>query len=329
MITTKTPYRVSLFGGSTDYRSYYSRNGSLLLGFAINQSCYVTVKRLPSFADINYQVFYSKAERVKEIKDIQNPGVRGTLYFLREYLGSEERLKKIAIYIQNDLPGQTGVGTSSSMIVGLLKAFYTHLGEITTPRQLAIDAIYIERELLAEAGGVQDQIFAAYGGINSIEIDTTGYFNVRPLPVSEDFLNEFKQSSILFYTNMPRDSFQVAKSHDTIAADVQKDKILETAKAAEIAFVSENVRTIGQLLDDSWRAKRQISSWISNPQIDEMYTKIMSLGAYGCKLLGTGNGGFLFCLCSTRDRANIIQQVGLPVVDYDFSLTGSKVIFQE
>jgi D-glycero-alpha-D-manno-heptose-7-phosphate kinase len=327
MLICKSPNRISLSGGSTDYESYYSIYGSLLLGFGLDKYCYVGVKQLHSFDNINFQAFYSQAERTATIEEIKNPGIRGTLQYVKTHKIPD--LNKIGIFIQNDLPTQTGVGSSSSLIVALLQAIYEMYGVEYTKKSLAKDAIYIERVLLAESGGIQDQIFASYGGLSSIEIEKNGDFHVRPVPVYEEQIKEFEKWSILFCANIGRQSFEIAKSHDNIAATAYKHNILDLSKQMLKMFSRGCWEDVGTLLGEAWENKKQISGLISNSDIDKHYDIALENGAFGGKLLGTGGGGFLYIVCEPTDRAKIIEAVGLHHLDVGIDTLGSRMIFNE
>lgn len=327
MITCKAPYRISLSGGSTDYESFYSQYGSLLVGFGFNNYCYVTVKPTHTFDNVNFQAFYSHAEKVERIDQIRNPGIRGTLQYIKENVIPE--LNKIAIYIQNDLPSQTGIGSSSSLIVALLQAIYETYNVAYTKKTLAKDAIYIERELLREPGGIQDQIWAAYGGLSSIEIQENGEFYVRPIPVYEEEIKEFEKWSILFCVNSGRQSYEIAKSHQNVNALEYKKNILQLSKEMLKMFSAGCWEDVGNLLGQSWENKKQISGLISNSDIDKYYDIALKNGAFGGKLLGTGGGGFLYIVCEPTDRDKIIKAVGLPHLDVGIDNLGSRVIFRE
>ncbi len=198
-----------------------------------------------------------------------------------------------------------------------------------TKRELAETAIYIERVLLNESGGIQDEIWAAYGNLSSIQIEKSGFFNVRPLPVSETFTEEFLASSVLFCVNVGRQSYEIAKSHDNIDATQTKLNILSLAEEMYQAFSNENIPRLGELLDDSWRQKKKISPLISNPEIDGAYDRALSAGAYGGKLLGTGGGGFLYMVCDINRRDQVISAVNLPHLEVGIDTLGSRVIFKE
>jgi D-glycero-alpha-D-manno-heptose-7-phosphate kinase len=327
VITCKAPYRISLSGGSTDYESFYSQYGSLLVGFGLNSHCYVTVKPTHTFDKVNFQAFYSHAEKVERIDQIQNPGIRGTLQYLKENVIPE--LNKIAIYIQNDLPSQTGIGSSSSLIVALLQAVYETYNVAYTKRSLAKDAIYIERVLLSESGGIQDQIWAAYGGLSSIEIQKDGEFYVRPIPVYEEQIREFEKWSLLFCINNSRQSYKIATSHNNAAATAYKQNILDISNRTLKAFKKGHWEDVGTLLGEAWENKKQISGLISNSEIDNYYDIALNNGAFGGKLLGTGGGGFLYIMCEPTNRNRIIKAVGLPHLDVNIDTLGSRVIFRE
>jgi len=224
------------------------------------------------------------------------------------------------------LPSQTGLGSSSSFIVGLLNAFH-QLNHNTpeTKTNLGKQSILIEREdILLEKGGWQDGIWAAEGGVNSITISKSGEYRVRPLPISKEFLNEFHQNLVLFYTGQTRKSYEIADSHDNKDAEKEKKEIHAIAKEALIAFSNEDIKTIGKLLDESWQHKRKTSKLISTKIIDDIYTTAKNNGCCGFKLLGAGQSGFVVCL--TEDRHRLIKNIDLPHIDFNFDYEGSKII---
>jgi D-glycero-alpha-D-manno-heptose-7-phosphate kinase len=286
MIISKTPYRVSLFGGSTDYASYYENYGSVLIGFALDQYCYVALRATPKLLGYHTKVTYSKTEFVEDNRDIKNNAVRGVLQFLGISTGVE-------ISHMSDLPAQTGIGSSSSFIVGLLKAGHALQGNYPSKKEIAKEAVYIERVLLGEVGGVQDQIWAAYGRDNSIHIDKAGEFEVKPLPISENFREEFLNRSIMVYTGS-RNSFDIAKSHEV----PDKKEIHRLAKYALLSFYEGDLNSVAKLLGESWEAKKAISGSITTPEVDSIYADLRSGGMLGGKLLGAGGSGFIFGITS-------------------------------
>ena len=323
MIITRTPYRISLFGGGTDYPSFYKRYGSLLVGFTIDQYVYVYVRKSLDLFDYKSRVAYSVIELVNSNAEIQNPGVKGTL----EHFAIHDSLN---IGIQGDLPARTGIGSSSSLVVGLSKALVDYLGEEQKTKSLARAAIKIERELLGEPGGIQDQIWAAYGGVNSITIDTGGDFQVRPIPVSVEFLSSLRDRMVLCHTGFSRNSFEVAASHDNDKTYGIKEKMLDVAFSGHNAFVRENIDDIGYELDRAWKYKRSISVGITNENIDFVYDRGIDSGAIGGKLLGAGGSGFmLFVLKDGLDKEEFSAKMGLTAVDFDYSYGGSELLLNE
>ena len=316
MIISKTPFRVSLFGGSTDYESFYSKYGSLLIGFAIDKYCYTSIRETPSIFDYLTRVSYSKVEIVSSNDEIEHNGVRGVLRYLNKSNGYE-------ISHMSDLPSQTGIGSSSSFIIGLLKCFE----RTWSSKQLAEIAIYIERKLLEESGGIQDQIWAAYGGMNSISIAKNGNFFVRPMPVSEEFKQEFMNRCIMIYTGKTRQSYKIAEAHDKKNAEDHKLKIVESAQMAYELFENENIDGIAECLDASWNYKKQISKLISTPAVDKMYASLQEDGMIGGKLLGTGGSGFIFGILNDQVNINKIKEkYKSHYIDINISEKGSVII---
>ena len=316
MIISKTPFRVSLFGGSTDYESFYSKYGSLLIGFGINKYCYTSVRETPSIFDYLTRISYSKVEIVNDNENIQHNGVRGVLKYLNKHKGYE-------ISHMSDLPSQTGTGSSSSFIVGLLNCFTRDW----SPKMLAKSAIHVERKLLEEAGGIQDQIWAAYGGMNSVGISKDGNFCVRPLPVSEEFKQEFMNRCIMIYTGKTRKSYRIAESHDQKDAEKHKINILEQAQKAYELFEEEDIDGIAKCLKESWENKKKISPLVSTPTVNKMYKSLEEDGMVGGKLLGTGGSGFIFgILNEDTDVFKIKEKYKSHYIDIDISEKGSVII---
>jgi D-glycero-alpha-D-manno-heptose-7-phosphate kinase len=319
MIICKTPFRISLFGGSTDYESFYSKYGSFLVGFAIDKYSYVSVRKNPSLFNYKSKISYSTVETVDHNKDIKHDGVRGVIEYFK-YI--DERLE---ISSFSDLPAQTGVGSSSSFVVGLINAL--EYKKKYSPKQLAQYAIQVERFHLNEAGGIQDQIWAAYGGLNSIAINTDGSFNVRPLPVSDDFIKDFIESSFLIYTGKNRQSFKIAASHDTGSEDENKQKILSLAYDGYEAFCSENKNEIGLLVRESWESKRRISNLICTPEVDQMMSELLDYGMIGGKLIGSGGSGFIFGIArDIKSKKRIKDIFNSGYTEFDIARKGSTII---
>jgi D-glycero-alpha-D-manno-heptose-7-phosphate kinase len=318
MIICKTPFRISLFGGSTDYEEYYSRYESLLLGFTMNQYGYVVLRETPTILPHKTKLSYSKTEFVEDHSKIKHNGIRGVLEFLDIKYGIE-------INYLSDLPAKTGIGSSSSFIVGLLNCFASLHGRTVNKKDLANDSIYVERVLLQEAGGIQDQIWAAYGGINSIHIKKDGRFEVKPLPVSESFTEELLSRSILIYTGNDRQSYKLAKQNKSNSD--HKKKIQEYSHSAYESFLSEDVDEIARLLDSSWIEKRELSKNVSNVEVDALYNSLKLDGMLGGKLLGSGGSGFIFgILQSGYDISSFARKYGNNFVDFGISYKGSEII---
>ena len=320
MIITKTPFRVSLFGGSTDYPSFYKEFGSLLIGFSIDKYCYLSLRRTPKIFPYRTLLNYSTTEMVNSNSNIKHNGVRGVL----EYLGIRYGIE---LSHTSDLPAQTGTGSSSSFVVGLLNAFHTLRGKPPSKRELSEQAIFVERDLLKEPGGVQDQIWAAYGGFNSIEISRGGDFETKPMPLSPEFKESFLKRCVLLYTGKTRKSFKIASSHDTKKAIKHKRAILNIAKSAYNSFAKQDICEIGEILDESWQRKREISPLVSNTEIDDLYNKCIGAGALGGKLLGSGGSGFLFfILKENSDKKRTIKETGLTNIEFKFDEKGSVIL---
>ena len=319
MIISKTPYRISLFGGSTDYESFYSKHGSLLIGFAVDKYSYIMIRNNPHIFDYMSKISYSKIETVTNNKEIKHNGVRGVLEYFNLL---EERLE---ISCLSDLPAQTGIGSSSTFIVGLINALCAKYGY--SAKELAKYAIKIERHHLNEAGGIQDQIWAAYGGFNSITIDTSGDFSVRPLPISENFIKDFIDHSFLIYTGNQRQSFQIATAHNTGSDDKNKLEILKLAHDGYDAFCRENILDIGNLLKESWESKKRISPLISGSKTEELMYDLQRYGMIGGKLIGSGGSGFIFGITKTKeDKLKIQKNFFNNFIDLNISQTGSIII---
>jgi len=317
MIISKTPFRISLFGGSTDYESFYSKYGSLLIGFAMDRYCYIGARYTPLILPYRTKISYSKIETVDDNRDIEHNGVRGVL----EYLNMLD--DPVEITHISDLPSQTGIGSSSSYVMGLLKTITSDVN----PKSLAKAAIKIEREILGEVGGIQDQIWAAYGGFNSINIHRDGDFEVKPLPVSNDFHDEFLFRSFLIYTGRARNSFAISESHTKKSALPAKIKILDTAQKAYDCFLDQNIDEIGRMLKIGWDEKRKISNKISSPHVDKMYEELLSKGMIGGKLLGSGGSGFIFGIAKDYDAIDHIKRDFRDnFIDVGIAHKGSEII---
>jgi len=327
MIITRTPLRVSFFGGGTDYPVWYKENGGAVLSTAIDKYCYITCRRLPPFFDYHSRISYSKVENVAENEAIEHPSVRGCLKFLGIRDGVE-------IHHVADLPARTGLGTSSAFTVGLLLGLYALTDRMRDKYALAKDAIYVEQELLREAVGAQDQVAAAYGGFNHITFRTDEEFDVKPVMAPGDRLSDLQNHMALFFTGFARTASEVAKQQvaETPKRSTELSTMLQMVDEA-VEIVSNPRRPIsefGSLLHESWKLKRSLTSKITNSQIDEIYEAGREAGATGGKLLGAGGGGFMLFFVSPDRREALIRRLGkLLCVPFGFSNRGSHVIVYE
>lgn len=322
MIITKTPFRMSFFGGGTDMPAYFNEYGGSVLSTTFDKYCYVNVRHLPRFFDYTTEVCYSRIERVTDVSAIEHPAVRNAMRMLD--------MHELRITYEADLPARTGLGTSSSFAVGLLNAFYCLKGKYADKRRLADDAIYLERTLCGEAGGWQDQIAAAFGGLNRINFDADGY-TVDPVIISPERKSALEDSLMMFFTGFTRFSADVQA---TLRSSM-RDKTAELREMLALVDVAENVLVdksvplddFGRLLDETWKLKRGISSSVSTDSIDGIYASARKAGALGGKLLGAGGGGFLVFYVPADRRDEVMRAMeGLMYVPFRFENGGTRVI---
>jgi D-glycero-alpha-D-manno-heptose-7-phosphate kinase len=316
MIIIKTPLRISLFGGSSDYESFYKMHGSFLIGTTIDKYSYLSARLRPSILSKEFVIVYSKMEQVTHLNQIHNPLIRETLKYrqIKDY---------IELFSFSDIPTRTGLGGSSAYCIGLLYLLDKLYEMTSSKKQLINDAIQIERHILNESGGIQDYIFPVYGGLNSIEINTKGEFFVKSLPVTEEFHNELEMSMVLIYTNEQRNQNTIAKSHEN------KDKlqILELSREAYKYFLTEDIKNIGKLLYESWKEKRNLSPLISTDKIDTIITQIINCGTYGVKVLGAGGCGFILCICNQNTKTKLKNIFKDNILNIKFESKGISRIY--
>ena len=327
MIISRTPFRISFFGGGTDYPVYYQENGGAVLATAINRYCYINLRYLPPFFDYQHRIVYSKFEVVDEIDQIKHPSVRECLRYLNIQKGVE-------IHHDGDLPARSGLGSSSSFTVGLLNALHALKGKLISKNDLAEAAIYVEQEMIRENVGSQDQTMAAYGGLNVIRFNSYHgkHIQVQPLCLPDKRLEEFQNHLMIFFTGIFR-----------IASDVAGEQIKKTPKrkpelsemhsmvdkAADILSNGNDIKDFGLLLHESWQIKRSITDKISNSTIDEIYEKARDAGAIGGKILGAGGGGFILFFVEPDRQTKVKDTLGLLHVPFKFDFVGSRIIFYE
>ncbi len=311
---------MSFLGGGSDFPAFFRDYGGAVLSTTFDKYCYVTVRHLPRFFPYKTLLTYSKTERVSSNEEIQHPAIREAMKYLDMY--------EIRLTYDSDLPAQSGLGTSSSFAVGMLNAFYALKGKYADKRKLADDAIYLERELCREAGGVQDQIAAAFGGLNRIDFSANGY-TLRPVIISADRKKRLCDHLMLFFTGFSRMSADIQQTtlsavNDNVATLIELTKLVDVA---ERILVAGDFNDFGRLLDHTWRLKRGVNSKISTELIDGYYEKAMSSGALGGKLLGAGGGGFLlFYAEPDKQRAIRNALAELLYVPFEFEDHGTRVI---
>jgi len=315
MIIARAPYRISFFGGSTDYESFYSKHGSFIIGASINKYVYTSIREKPKFFNDEFSFYYSIVERVKNFKDITNPLIRETFNFYKP-------LNRTETHIFCDIPPRTGLGGSSSYCVSMSKAIDKIMDIKSSNKNIAKNAIKIEREILKDSGGIQDQIWATYGGFNTIEINNNGDFLVKPIPITEEFKKEFQNSILLVYTGQQRSQNEIAASHD----NKDKKNILDISKEAYNLFLKEDIKNIGSLLLETWKQKKEISNLISNPHINLIEEKLLNFGCYGVKLLGSGGCGFMMAICNSKSAVKVRQEFKNKVLDFEFDSSGAIII---
>lgn len=327
MIISRTPFRVSLFGGGTDYPAWFRDHGGAVVGFAIDKYCYITLRRLPPFFAHRHRVVYSRIETVNELSEIQHPSVRACLSELDIDYGAE-------IHHDGDLPARSGLGSSSSFTVGLLNALHAHNGRMTTKNFLASEAIRIEQEVIGENVGSQDQVWAAYGGMNHIKFLPDGSFDVRPLIIRPKRREKFLGSLMLFFTGLSRFASEVAaKQIDNIKS--RRVQLTDVAAMTDEAMAilgsdTSDLRDLGRLLHESWLIKRELSDAVSTSEIDDIYNAARDAGASGGKLLGAGGGGFMLFYVDPEKQAAVRQRLKhLIEVTFDIDRDGSKIVVYE
>lgn len=321
MIITKTPFRMSFFGGGTDFPGFYEKHGGAVISTSFDKYCYLTVRHLPRFFEYSSQIVYARTESVKSVDEIEHPAVREAMKYLN--------MHELRITYDADLPARSGLGTSSSFAVGLLNAFYALKGKYADKRKLADDAIYLERVLCRESGGIQDQIAASFGGLNRINFGSEGY-DVEPVIISPERKNLLNDHLMLFFTGFSRFSSDIQKSTETAIKDKTKELLEMLAlvdEAQGILTSKADLSEFGRLLDYTWKLKRGIESKISTDGIDLLYEKAIRAGALGGKLLGAGGGGFLLFYVEKDKREAVLSALeDLLYVPFRFENGGTKVI---
>lgn len=327
MIITRTPYRVSFFGGGTDYPAWVRENGGAVLATAIDKYCYITCRRLPPFFEHKHRIVYSIIESVTSNDQIRHPAVRAVLQ-------SENVTEGLEIHHDGDLPARAGLGSSSSFTVGLVHALHALRGTMSNRHQLAKTAIHIEQELLRENVGSQDQILAAYGGLNNVQFRHDGTFDVSPVIVPLERKAELNSHLMLCFTGFSRFASEVAKSQleNMPAKTKQLRRMRQMVDEGLEIFVKSSVpiEAFGELLHEAWLAKRSMSNMVTTPEIDEIYEAARDAGAIGGKLLGAGGGGFMLLFAKPEIQAAIRERLEKLIhVPFKFEDSGSRVVLYQ
>lgn len=322
MIITQTPFRMSFFGGGTDFPGFFNEYGGSVISTTFDKYCYVNVRHLPPFFDYSSEIVYAKTERVKKVEDIVHPAVREAMKYLD--------MREIRLTYEADLPARSGLGTSSSFAVGMLNAFYALKGKYADKKKLAEEAIHLERVLCAESGGLQDQIAAAYGGLNRIDFKDND-FEVTPIIISPERKKELNDNLMLFFTGFSRFSSNIAKTQEKAIRDKKNLQLLEMLRLVDeaegILTSKMDLNEFGRLLDYTWKLKRGITTDISTDSIDSLYEKAIQAGATGGKLLGAGGGGFLLFYVEEDKQEKVKETMSdLLYVPFEFENVGTKVL---
>ena len=323
MIITKTPFRMSFFGGGTDMPSFFNEHGGAVISTTFDKFCYVNVRHMPPFHPYISELVHNRFERVNDVEEIEHP-------LIRECMKLHD-IHEIRLTYEGDLPARTGLGTSSTFAVGMLNAFCALKGKMMSKRQLAQEAIYVERDILKENGGWQDQVAAAYGGLNRIDFRDHD-FSVKPIIISPERKKELDENLMLFYTGVQRFSSEIQA--DTFGKPVDKTKqlldMLALVDEAEKVLTNKDasLNEFGKLLDTTWKLKRGTGSKISNGSIDELYDIAIKAGALGGKLLGAGGGGFLLFYCEKEKQEQLKKALDkLMIVPFNFENDGAQVLY--
>ncbi|HOB69232.1 MAG TPA: hypothetical protein PKK34_05455 [Syntrophorhabdaceae bacterium] len=324
MIITRTPFRISFFGGGTDLPAWYEENGGEVLSVAIDKYCYISLRRLPPFFAYKHRIVYSKHETVNEIDEIVHPAVREAFRFMKINEGLE-------VHHDGDLPAKSGLGSSSSFTVGLLHALYALQGKIVTKRRLALEAIHIEQDLIKENVGSQDQVAVAFGGLNKITFKGRHDIDIVPITINRQRIEELQDHLLLFFTGFTRyaDKIEGEKIKQMPMKSVEFERMKRMVdQVIEILNGNGNLIDFGRMLNESWKLKKSLSSLVTTPQINDIYEQAIRHGAVGGKILGAGGGGFILFFIKPEDRNRIIGALApLLYVPFRFDFLGSQVIF--
>jgi D-glycero-alpha-D-manno-heptose-7-phosphate kinase len=325
MIISKTPYRISFFGGGSDYPEWYNEFGGTVLSTTINKYLYITCRELPDFFDHKYRIVWSKIEKVNNIKQIQHQAIRGILEHYKFNKGLE-------IHYDGDLPARSGMGSSSSFVVGLINALFKMNKKKLNQKELAKKSLFIEQKILNEVVGSQDQIAASYGGFNRIFFQKNNLFKLKKIKKNKN-LKLLEDNLILIYTSINRTAHFIASSYVKNLTSTKKNyikEIVDHVEEGQKIIESGNIDDFGKLLNSAWDIKKQLGKSITNNKIDNLYDYAIKNGALGGKILGAGGGGFLLLYMKKKERIKFLNKNDKIInIPFKFSDTGSEIIFKE
>jgi len=327
VIVTRTPFRISFFGGGTDYPGWFTEHKGAVLSTTIDKYCYISCRRLPPFFEHKHRLVYSSIENVESTDQIKHPAVKGIFNWLNVKEGLE-------VHHDGDLPARSGLGSSSAFTVGLIKALQGFEGKLISKEQLAKDAIYVEQSVIKENVGSQDQVAAAFGGFNRIDFNRNGSFDVQPILTSPDTINSLNNHLMLFFTGLTRIASEIADSKIKNLKNREQELMKMYSMVDESISIlqkgSGSIEEFGMLLDESWQYKKSLSSKVSTPEIDEIYDIAMKAGALGGKILGAGGGGFILFFAKPEVQPYIKNKLShLIHVPFRFEDAGSRVVLYQ
>ncbi len=326
MIICRTPFRISFFGGGTDYPGWYRTHGGAVLAATIDKYCYLTCRHLPPFFEHRLRIVYRKIENCQSVDEIEHPVVRAAL----KYLGFDRGLE---LHHDGDLPARSGMGSSSAFTVGLLHTLHALRGEMRSRMQLAREGIHVEQELLGETVGSQDQVMAAFGGVRHVQFHPDDKISVNPIPLAPGRLAELQSHLMLFYTGIARTASDVARSY--VEGIEGRRRQLDAMgrlvdEGIDLLVSGLDIRGFGELLHEAWQIKRGLSSQVSSPAVDALYERARAAGAVGGKLTGAGGGGFLLLFVPPAKRRAVLTALERLIhVPFAFESAGSQIIFYE
>lgn len=327
MIISRTPFRISFFGGGTDYPAWYREHGGAVLATAIDKYCYISARYLPPFFEHKYRVVYSRIETVKEVSEIEHPAVRAVLEYMKSVRGVE-------IHHDGDLPARSGLGSSSSFTVGLINVLMAMKGMYVSKEKLTQHALHVEQDIIKENVGSQDQVSAAYGGFNKIDFRQDGGIDVNPVILPSEKRDALESHIMLFFTGLSRYSSDVAKTKienlDKRKTELRMMRALVDEALSILASDKEDLDDFGKLLHENWQYKRKLSDKVTTSEIDALYEKALSAGALGGKLLGAGGGGFMMLFARPEHQQEIREKLHpLIHVPVKFDTSGSKIVMYQ